>query len=148
MGERRVRRARRVRWACVIACAVLMGATVVSRWVVGVAGVTRSVTVMVAQGGVAVAFDASGSGPQRSEVRPESADGLEGFCWWPTVGGVYQLRWVVVPLWWVGLACGGVAWWSWRRERGVLREGRCGACGYALAGLGEGVRCPECGAAR
>jgi hypothetical protein len=55
------------------------------------------------------------------------------------------------PLWMATVVLAGPAlflWWP--RVMGLLRRraGACRKCGYDLAGLGEGARCPECGAAR
>src|ERR1051325_7784757 len=52
-----------------------------------------------------------------------------------------------VALWAAALPIGGatIRIWAGRvRERWSPR-GRCGRCGYDLAGLASGARCPECG---
>ena len=48
---------------------------------------------------------------------------------------VFMLPWSLL-LWGAGLA----------RRRRRLRRGRCGGCGYDLAGIDRGTACPECGA--
>lgn len=55
----------------------------------------------------------------------------------PTYAGVGVPLWVF-PIGFVAL--GVWAWWP--RHFG---PGRCERCGYDLAGLGPGMRCPECG---
>lgn len=54
------------------------------------------------------------------------------------------------PLWMVAAAPAGLAlflWWPRLRELFRRRAGVCRKCGYDLAGLAVGTRCPECGAA-
>jgi hypothetical protein len=67
--------------------------------------------------------------------------------WWPQYdrpGLVVPYSILLIP-WWMPLALAAVptAWVWWRR----LRAGptACRACGYELAGLPRGSRCPECG---
>ncbi|MFT3687154.1 MAG: hypothetical protein QM783_19895 [Phycisphaerales bacterium] len=56
--------------------------------------------------------------------------------------GVWVLFWPIVLM----LVGGGaMALWSGRRARRRAMTGCCRACGYSLAGLGEGAACPECG---
>lgn|GEM_PF-1513485 len=63
---------------------------------------------------------------------------------WGVRGGV-RGGWAI-PGWPVviGLAGWGGALWLGRMKRG---EGACVACGYSMAGLACGARCPECGVA-
>ncbi len=61
-----------------------------------------------------------------SPFSPQLPDTLAVAGWWPVVLAVGAAVWLARP---------------WRRAA----AGACGACGYSLAGLAPGAKCPECG---
>ena len=69
---------------------------------------------------------------------------LGDFAWVPLHGGAA----VRFPLWIPALCIGAATVVAWRLDALVRRRARlnlCPKCGYDRAGLGAGVRCPECG---
>lgn len=50
--------------------------------------------------------------------------------------------WFILPL--LGFLWAGI-WWERREKRRVWPVRPCRGCGYELAGLKDGVNCPECG---
>ncbi len=62
----------------------------------------------------------------------------------PESGSWYHFTSWIVPLWPLVAALGTSAIVLFRLSR-PPRPGLCPSCGYDLAGLGKGARCPECG---
>ncbi len=59
-------------------------------------------------------------------------------------------RWldlVAWPLAALTLVCGGALIWAGKLACRRAEAGQCKGCGYSLAGLADGTRCPECGGA-
>ncbi len=104
--------------------------------------------------GVSIAF-----GSVSVTVEPETYSpvhpGRTGFVW-NRMPRSYPLEWwswnawrwgVEMPVWPLAVASGVSAAWLWRCDVRLPRPGLCPSCGYALAELAPGAKCPECGGA-
>lgn len=65
--------------------------------------------------------------------------------WWFEYGSTGTLRWLYVPLWVPFVLAAAGAFGAWKVRIGPGGKGRCGECGYELAGLANDAKCPECG---
>lgn len=67
--------------------------------------------------------------------------------WLPEFTWVLQYEVLMIPLWMPLLPCLLGAAWMWQGEwRTGAGVGACTGCGYDLAGIAKGAKCPECGA--
>lgn len=103
-------------------------------------------------------------GVERGAIQIGWGAGTPGVHWWWIVISQpyetrYPLRWwfesetsglagattVNIPIWILLLPCIGYAVWAWRSDAKLTVAGSCKACGYSLAGIDKGAKCPECG---
>jgi len=69
--------------------------------------------------------------------------------WEAMFHGTPRARSASIPIWQALLAVGLVAMIGWRMDAIAVRrvrKGLCCGCGYDLAGIAKGAKCPECGA--
>jgi len=65
----------------------------------------------------------------------------------PRYTRVSRYQSLLIPLWLPLLPCLIAATWMWWNEsRPWFGAGACNQCGYDLAGIAKGAKCPECGA--
>ncbi len=145
MGRKLLKTAK---WACTAACALSGAALALNAFGYGFGWTAGDATggAGIEHGSIGITYSVEFDAPMHGPAR--------GFFWY---GGGHppELDWwqwrayrwgFCMPLWTLGATAGLPAAWLWRCDlRARPRPGRCPSCGYSLAGLAEGSKCPECG---
>jgi hypothetical protein len=138
-----------VKLACLWAFAALVLIFVGGVWIDVVWWNADALRVGLSQGRFEIVFDYRWRGyPSRWKFHYGWINRVGPLLWQSDVHGRFGWH-IAVPVWQVLLSVGAVTAAAWRLDviaAGRLRKGMCRKCGYDLAGIAEGAKCPECGA--
>ena len=135
------------KWACTAACALFTASLVLNAL-----GYEFGWTPDGLFKGIGVRFGTAHFVIEQETNSPARA-GATGFYWYRDSGPLLMEWWdwsafqwgVQIPAWALVAAAGVSAAWLWRCDTSRPRPGLCPSCGYSLAGLSPGSKCPECG---